>query len=252
MINKTLNDRFGQLRSAAHSLSGESRWEALVKQLEDWPHEHLAEVVLPYLHALLLDDPSPREAPERWFTPHPEAPSFHPAWSLVTKLTSINRELTPQQVIALASSEQLQGLTALNISADDINDEGVQALALSPHLRQLRSLELSHANLSAESAIAIAGSPHLLQLNRLVLNLNFLQDQGALAIAHAPNLSTLTELHLYGGSIRKDGAYALASSAHLKQLTTLDLRANPINDAEKYALEHDPTLHPFIQRAFRR
>ena len=63
-MNQGSQERFGQLRSVAHSLSGDERWQALVALLEDWPHDELEQLALPYLSDLLRDDDSAREAPQ--------------------------------------------------------------------------------------------------------------------------------------------------------------------------------------------
>ena len=77
--------RFGELRSAAHSLVGDTRWNALCELLTDWPEEHLVEVVIPYLEDLLRDDTSPRWAPEPWCSFGRRSLTGHPAFALVVE-----------------------------------------------------------------------------------------------------------------------------------------------------------------------
>ena len=58
----------------------------------------------------------------------------------------------------------LASLTFLDLSCNQIRDEGVKALAASPHLSSLTSLDLSCNQIRDEGVKALAVSPHLSSL----------------------------------------------------------------------------------------
>ena len=154
-----LQKRFGELRSAAHSLVGQARWARLVELLTDWPQEHLIEVVLPYLEDVLRGDTSPREAPARWYELDDEQLQVHPAFGLARSCKPPRLPL--ERLAVFLSSPHLQQLTCLDLSDHAIGDEGARAIANSPHLKKITSLGLSDNQLGEEGAAAIESQrPH--------------------------------------------------------------------------------------------
>ena len=272
-----LQSRFGELRSAAHTLTGDARWSALCAWLEDWPHEHLAQVVIPYLEDLLRDDDSERKAPEGWCELGDAKLLLHPAFALaracrplgltlkrlavflsspsfqhITKLDLSNNKLGARGAKALAHAPHLKSLTALDLFYNDLRDAGVKALASSPKLKDLTALDLSHNTIGDEGAKALARSPHLTRLTTLSLSLNHLGPQGAYALASCAHLNTLTTLNLIGNTIGAQGAKALAQSPHLRHLTTLHLNGNKIGAQGAQALASSPYLPEPIRAQWRR
>ena len=208
-MNQGSQERFGQLRSVAHSLSRDERWRAIVALLDDWPHDELEQLALPYLSDLLRDDDSPRAAPKGWLSLDDDMIKVHPAWRLVRTLHLV--EITPAQFIELARSPYLNALTTLDLEVAGIKDEGAVALSQS-ELGQLRELNLSYNELSDEGVIALTQSHHLKQLTVLDLSDNEISERGAEALARWPALNKLWLLKLSNNQISDRGVGERASA----------------------------------------
>lgn len=162
----SLASRFGDLRSAAHSLTGDERWDTLTKLLDDWPQPHLQDVVLPYLQETLRDDMSRREAPKRWLALDGERLDVHPAFCLARRLTLDcydDGDSGYDKAKHLLNSPHLNHLTSLHLIRTWIRDEGAQALTNCAHLTHLH---LGYNEIFAEGAAALASSPNLCQAIR--------------------------------------------------------------------------------------
>jgi internalin A len=118
----------------------------------------------------------------------------------------------------------LTGLTTLNLSENQIGDDGARALA---NLTNLASLDLSLNQIGDHGARALA---NLANLANLDLSHNQIGDDGARALA---NLANLASLDLRHNQIGDDGARALSS---LASLSSLDLSLNQIGDDGARAL----------------
>ncbi len=118
----------------------------------------------------------------------------------------------------------LTSLTALDLSWNEIGDEGTRSIA---NLSNLSSLYLSLNNIGDEGARALA---MLSNLTVLDLHRNNIGDEGARALA---NLSNLTVLDLHQNTIGDEGTWALAM---LSKLTSLDLGGNSIGNEGARAL----------------
>jgi hypothetical protein len=156
--NADLQKSFGELRSAAHALTGDERWTALCELLHDWPQPHLQEVVLPYLEEVLRDDTSARLAPERWLRVRRDQLNIHPAALLAR--SCVHCEGDPKRLNLLVSSPLIQNLTSLDLYDSQVGVEGANALASSPYLQNLTALYLGDNNLGDEGAATIANSPY--------------------------------------------------------------------------------------------
>jgi hypothetical protein len=78
-------------------------------------------------------------------------------------------ELTTASVRALANSPLLDQLTELELTYNQIGDEGAAVLAVSPRISRLRRLEISECGIGEEGARALAVSPYLKRLQWLNL-----------------------------------------------------------------------------------
>jgi Ran GTPase-activating protein (RanGAP) involved in mRNA processing and transport len=123
----------------------------------------------------------------------------------------------------------LGGLTALDLSANDIGDEEMRALAASSSLNSLTALYLVDSWVGDAGARAVADSPHLAGLTRLDLSGNQIGDAGAEALASSPHLGRLTHLDLSNNWIGAAGARAVVHSTRLAGLTELDLSFNQVS-----------------------
>ena len=124
----------------------------------------------------------------------------------------------PQKLSTLTS------LTSLNLTLNEIGDEGARAIAT---LSNLTSLSLWDNDIGAEGARALGTLSNLTSLD---LNLNDIGSEGLRALA---NLSNLTSLQLAGNKIGAEGARALAN---LSNLTSLQLAGNKIGAEGAWAL----------------
>jgi Leucine Rich repeat len=136
---------------------------------------------------------------------------------------SVN-ELSAEGIAAL--DKGLPALQRLVLTGNAIGDEGAAALAAWKHVEHLRTLYLSACELSAAGVEALLASGRLAGLEKLTLADNELGDEGAAALArHAGQLSHLRYLEVRAASIRDQGAAALAS-ARFPHLRHLDFRGN--------------------------
>lgn len=115
-----------------------------------------------------------------------------------------------------ASTRSLSSLAYLDLSMNEVGDEGAEALS---RLSKLTHLVLTHGGLGAEGARALAALSSLTYLN---LRGNSIEAEGARGLASLKNLS---ELFLEGADLGDEGALALGS---LTGLTQLDLGRNGI------------------------
>lgn len=266
---RELQERFGELRSAAHTLSGEERWQRLTTLLDDWPHEHLNHVVLPYLEAALAGDMSPRRAPDHWLHLAGDKCQLHPAVALARSLCVMHRcnlryieldalvnaphmskinaldlswnELKDVWLTPIARSPYVKGLNALNLSYNHISHLGIEALLpRSTRLTQLRALHLDHNSIL--NVEALTNSRHLSQLHVLSLPENQLNAECATDLAYSPHLRQLKTLNLESNRIGPEGLRALAQSQNLAQLTSLNLKGTHIGDEGIAALAESPYL----------
>ena len=107
-----LQERFGALRSAVHTLNGEERWSAITALLDDWPLEHLNHVVLPYLEATLAADTSSRRAPDHWLHLAGDKLHAHPAFALArSHHINYRCDLRYLDLDTLSSSPQMARIT---------------------------------------------------------------------------------------------------------------------------------------------
>ncbi|QUY40769.1 COR domain-containing protein [Acaryochloris marina] len=123
---------------------------------------------------------------------------------------------------ARAIAENLQQLSSLNLSFNEVGDDGARAIA--ENLQQLSSLDLSDNEVGDDGARAIA--ENLQQLSSLNLSFNEVGDDGARAIAE--NLQQLSSLNLSNNNVGDDGARAIAEN--LQQLSSLNLSFNEVGD----------------------
>jgi uncharacterized protein (TIGR02996 family) len=141
-----------------------------------------------------------------------------------------------KEIQPVLNSALLRHVPALDLSHNDIGDEGVEVLAASPHLKRTASLALSNIGTGTAGAVALAASPLLTRLTSLDLRGNQIGSTGAAALAASPHLSGLTSLGLGLNGIGVEGALALAASPYLGRLTSLDVSYNEIGAEGKSRL----------------
>jgi uncharacterized protein (TIGR02996 family) len=119
-------------------------------------------------------------------------------------------------------------LKALDLSFNQMGDEGFGHLLSRGSFPRLSCLSLQQAGLTAASVRALADSPLLDRLTELELTYNEIGDDGAAAIATSPRASRLRRLELNECGIGEEGARALAASPYLQRLQWLNLYQSPV------------------------
>jgi internalin A len=112
----------------------------------------------------------------------------------------------------------LTNILSLDLSCNNIGDEGATSLAT---LTQLKSLSLKHSNISSAGATHLA---NLVNLELLDLQSNYIGDDGIKSLSP---LTRLAKLNLWGNRLSAKGAEYLAQ---FRELTRLVLSYNKIED----------------------
>ena len=145
-----------------------------------------------------------------------------------------NELITADGVAALAASPFLAGLTALDLSGNDINDTGVRAVVASPSMARLRVLRLERNHVGDAGVEALLGSGFVRRAldrsPRLELGANTIGKAGAELLAGWPDLARVTHLDLGGNYLGNAGLAALLGSPYLGRLRVLRLGRNQITD----------------------
>jgi uncharacterized protein (TIGR02996 family) len=119
-------------------------------------------------------------------------------------------------------------LEALNLSCNQMGDEGFGYLLSRGRFPRLSRLSVESTELTGASVRALAGSPLFDRLTELQLTYNQIGDEGAAALAASPRTSRLRRLEINECNIGEEGAQALAASPYLKRLQWLNLYQSPI------------------------
>ncbi|MCI0455434.1 MAG: TIGR02996 domain-containing protein [Gemmataceae bacterium] len=155
----------------------------------------------------------------------------------LTHLDLCNNSLADKEgITALADSELLGELRALELGGNHFGGEGLRALFGSDHLDRLRWLDLGNCGLDGAAMRALADCPHGLSLAHLQLNDNPLGDEGAAALANWPGVNDLNWLVLVETEIGEAGALALAASPYFFCLFHLDVSGNKLSKKAQAAL----------------
>lgn len=142
----------------------------------------------------------------------------------------------PEVGHGIAAAEHLTNLVVLDLSGNDLGNEGLEALARAKHLQSLRALRLGAADvgenyLGPDGIAALARSTWFPSLTQLVLDCNDIKDEGLEHILKAKWASNLTELNLACTALTEEGLVTLARSHRLTNLRRLDIAANRTTDA---------------------
>jgi uncharacterized protein (TIGR02996 family) len=131
-------------------------------------------------------------------------------------------------VLALANSRHVAGLTTLDLSRMRLQEPEAHSLADSPLLPRLAHLNLRLTGATAAVARALAECPARTALVSLDLSHNPIGDAGAIALANSPYLARIERLSLRAAYIGAEGIEALAASTTLRP-DRLDLSGSLIN-----------------------
>ncbi|QJW98924.1 TIGR02996 domain-containing protein [Frigoriglobus tundricola] len=153
---------------------------------------------------------------------------------LTTLALNDNDRITGCGLRALADSPFFAGLTALDVSGNEIDAAGAAAVVGSRAMDRLRTFSVNNNNIGDAGVKALAASPLFARVladdSKLELRSNAIGPIGAAALAACPALAACTELDLTGNYLGDAGVAALLRSPHLGRLKVLKLGHNQLED----------------------
>lgn len=136
-----MSEHFGQLREFLQTPPADQRWGQLCMLLEDFSGHELLELALPYVEAHLKRWPDlERRAPMLWLNRALEGRP-EPRLQLCRTLHT-NRQLTRDQALGLAQSEDLDHIRALNLTQNNTQAEHLELLTKARWWDELMTLTL--------------------------------------------------------------------------------------------------------------
>lgn len=143
--------------------------------------------------------------------------------------------LGDEGLAALVKSRHLAGLTALNLSSNELSGEGLAALG--KQLPALRRLVLTNNPIGDEGLAALAQWKHLAGLRTLYTTACELSEEGLGSLLTSGQLGALEKWTLSGNELGDAGAKVIAShAAQLPRLSFLELKNTELGDAGSKAL----------------
>jgi uncharacterized protein (TIGR02996 family) len=170
-----------------------------------------------------------------------EALASSPNLDRLSALTLNSCRLTAELVGILAQSHCLAGLTLLDLGNNGLGGWGLYELTLAPALDRLETLYLygTHPSREGVEALAKRSFPHLTLLD---LRGNSLSDTDIQSLTEGDILQSLRTLDLSDNNLGHAGAQLLAQSARATSLTSLDVHANRIQAEGALALVESSRL----------
>lgn len=168
------------------------------------------------------------------------------SWPQCQHLKSLNLSncgLGAQQLVQLADLQGVFAFDVLDLTSNEMGDDGLVQLAKSPVLSGVKTLKLGGDAYGGTNAlgddglVALAQSPHVKGLEVLDLGGNAIGNRGVEALAKAPWMATVRGLDLSSNEIGDVGVYALAGSSYVMSIKALKLGHNPLTDKGLAALE---------------
>lgn len=144
-------------------------------------------------------------------------------------------QLRPDRLAMLLGTRRLRGLRELELSSQNLGDEGAALLAASDAFPSLQSFTLSNDRLSSVGLEPLAGAGWFTRLEKLVLVHHELGPDAGHVLA-ATRFKKLRSLVLSSNRLGDEGAIALAGSHHFSKLEALWLTSNRIGVAGVDAL----------------
>lgn len=182
----------------------------------------------------------------------PEVVAFLKKHPRINALDLGQDNITDKALVTLAAS--IKNLTWINVSYNNIGNEGAKALA---SISTLTHVDMIDNHVSDDGALALAKMPNLIALD---LGRNNINPTGALALAKLPKLEILyldannlddasaialaanehiVRLYISGNHISNDGAIAIAANNHLGHV---GLMYNRIGDPGAFALAKNTSI----------
>ncbi len=150
-------------------------------------------------------------------------------------------------VVTIARAKHLNRLEVLNLSFNDLTDQGLRTLADAGNLENLRTLFLNdNRQISTPGIRALADSAHFANLRSLDLSGNGLSESAIKVLINGELLKQLDAVALQGNNIGDSGVKALADSDLLRRMLArspiLDLSRNNIGPLGARALAESPLV----------
>jgi len=130
-----------------------------------------------------------------------------------------------------------------SVDAPGVGVEFARALARSAGGANLETLDLAFSDVEASGLLEIAASPHLKNLRKLDLYMNRVGDEALEAFAMSENFAHLEALLLRYNLLTDRAAVAIANSPFSSKLRMLYLQGNRIGDEGARALARSPHLN---------
>jgi tetratricopeptide (TPR) repeat protein len=146
------------------------------------------------------------------------------------------------QIELLAEGLRCPRLLSLDLSSNEIRDQGGMALLSLGYWPALSHLSLGSNKVGNATAGALAGASWLKALTRLDLSFNRIRVEGVRVLAHAPWLAHVEELELWSNLIRTEGLCLLVATPLLSALTKLAVGNNRLGPLVGRALAEAPAL----------
>ncbi len=161
---------------------------------------------------------------ENWITPPdfklPE--TIESPGGLGTLVLAGNR-IQASEAVWLATWQPLARFRGLDLSDNEIDDEGTRALATSAAVSDIERISLQRNHIGDNGAVALAVA-HLPRLHSLDLSFNRIGERGAVALVQSATLCGIERLLLNSNPLGRDGGEALEWLPELERLTELGLK----------------------------
>lgn len=131
----------------------------------------------------------------------------------------------------------LTNLICLNISSNNIDNEGARAIS---NLRSLRTLYISWNNISNDGARAISNFANLIELHTLGNNII---DEG---INYISNIASLEVLNISYNKVKDKGAKTISNLINLKILLIYSTGISSKKGIKRYLKETNPHLMVYV------
>jgi uncharacterized protein (TIGR02996 family) len=155
--------------------------------------------------------------------------------NLTTLALNDNDRITGDGLRALAESPFFAGLTALDVSGNDIGEVGMKAVVASRSMARLLRFRVNNNHIGDAGLVALAGSPLIGRMlktdSKLEVRSNAIGPTGAAALAKCPALAGCTSLDLSDNYLGDAGIAALLASPYLGRLKALKLGRNLLHDS---------------------
>jgi uncharacterized protein (TIGR02996 family) len=163
-------------------------------------------------------------------------------WSHLRNLNLSGNQIRNEGIGALAASPNFPQLSVLRLGGNWMNAAGLRALLGTAHLPLLTVLDLSSSSQIASGLRGLPHSPLVARLTLLDLSRCRLGLAGVVGFLAAGPYESLTNLGLAGNDMGDKGLRALATSPHLPRLTALSLSDNTTRVGGVAALARSPLL----------